>query len=114
MHRITQGVVRPCALFLAFAIAFSTLATGQTSRGTVTGLVSDSQKAVIPDADVELNNVSTNTVRSSKTNESGLYRFDAVEPGRYSLQVKSQRISIVRGEGIHRRRGSGSDNGCVA
>ena len=90
MHRITQGVVRPCALFLAFAITFSTLATGQTSRGTVTGLVSDSQKAVIPDADVELTNVSTNTVRSSKTNESGLYRFDAVEPGRYSLQVKSQ------------------------
>jgi outer membrane receptor protein involved in Fe transport len=90
MHSSSSGAVRRYALFLAFAIATSTLATGQTSRGTVTGLVSDSQKAVIPNATVEINNVSTNTTRSSQTNESGLYRFDAVEPGRYTLQVKSQ------------------------
>ncbi|HYP07639.1 MAG TPA: carboxypeptidase regulatory-like domain-containing protein [Bryobacteraceae bacterium] len=90
MHRITQGAARPFALVLALALATCTAALAQTSRGTVTGLVSDSQRAAVPNATVELTSKSTNVNRSTQSNESGLYRFDAVEPGSYTLQVKSQ------------------------
>jgi outer membrane receptor protein involved in Fe transport len=89
MHHPTQGVARHCALLFAIVFLFTDLVVGQTSRGTVTGLVSDAQQSAVPNANVELTSLSTNTTRSTTTNEAGLYRFDAVEPGRYTLQVKS-------------------------
>jgi hypothetical protein len=61
----------------------------QTSRGTVSGLITDEQKAAIPGATVDLTSLATNVTRSTSTNESGLYRFDAVDPGEYKLTVKS-------------------------
>jgi hypothetical protein len=90
MHTRSLGAVRLYARILAFALAFTTFAAGQTSRGTVTGLVTDAQKAVVPNATVELTNIGANITRSTRTNEAGLYRFDAVDPGRYNLQVKSR------------------------
>lgn len=63
-------------------------AAAQTSRGTVTGLVSDAQKAAIANAPVELVNTATGVSRSTQSNESGLYRFDAVDPGEYRVTVK--------------------------
>ena len=78
------------ALFLGGALIIAdSVAVGQTSRGTVTGLVTDSQKAAVANAYVDLTSTSTNVTRSSQTNESGLYRFDAVDPGKYTLQVKT-------------------------
>jgi hypothetical protein len=89
MHRFTRGALRLQALFSGVALIFATVAVAQTSRGTVTGLVTDSQKAAVPNASVDLTSTSTNVTRSTQTNESGLYRFDAVDPGKYTLQVKT-------------------------
>ncbi|MDZ4801192.1 MAG: carboxypeptidase regulatory-like domain-containing protein [Bryobacteraceae bacterium] len=61
----------------------------QTSRGTVTGSVTDATKAAVPGATVEIKQKETNIVRTTSTNESGLYRFDAVDPGTYDVTVKS-------------------------
>lgn len=80
MHRFSHCVL------LAHILAFT--AAGQTSRGTVTGLVRDSQNAAIPNASIDLTGAATNATRTTQSNEAGLYRFDAVEPGRYTLQVK--------------------------
>src|SRR5437879_3573365 len=63
--------------------------SAQTSRGAVTGLVTDPQKAGVPNAQVELIGLATNVSRSTRTNESGLYRFDAVDPGGYKLTVEA-------------------------
>src|SRR5687768_1195174 len=89
MHRRSNGFARLLTRVLAVSLALAAIAVGQTSRGTVTGLVTDSQKASVSAATVDLTNLSTNVSRSTQTNESGLYRFDAVDPGQYSLQVKS-------------------------
>jgi hypothetical protein len=61
----------------------------QTSRGTVSGLVTDIQRAAIPNATVELTGLATNLTRTTQTNEAGLYRFEAVDPGSYRLAVKA-------------------------
>jgi len=61
----------------------------QTSRGTVTGLVADTQKSIVPGATVELTALATNVSRTTTSNESGLYRFDAVDLGKYSLKIRS-------------------------
>src|SRR5437899_1880845 len=61
----------------------------QSSRGTVTGLVSDSSKAAVASATVELRNERTQVSRSTTTNDAGIYRFDAVDPGTYTIKVSS-------------------------
>src|SRR5438128_12695076 len=87
MHRFTLGAVRLSTHFIAFSIFLAAVGSAQTSRGTVTGLVSDSQKAAVPAATIDLTNTATNVVRSTQSNESGLYRFDAVDPDTYTRQV---------------------------
>jgi Carboxypeptidase regulatory-like domain len=61
----------------------------QTSRGTVTGAVTDPQGAVIAGVTVELHNRETNQTRSTVTNEAGLYRFEAVDLGTHDVTVRA-------------------------
>ena len=77
--------------YLAFLMALAALPTwAQTSRGTISGLVLDPQGLVVPAAAVELNNLNTNIVSKGATNDTGFYRFEAVEPGSYKLTVRHE------------------------
>jgi hypothetical protein len=76
-------LVRASAVFLLIAAA----AFAQTSRGTVTGLVTDASGAAIPSASVELKSISTGVLRAAATNDSGLYRLRAVDPGSYEIAI---------------------------
>jgi hypothetical protein len=78
-----SSVVRIASILIAGFC--STALQAQTSRGTVTGLISDPSSATVANAKVELKNNETNVVRSSTTNDAGLYRFDAVDPGNYQI-----------------------------
>ena len=60
----------------------------QSSRGTVSGIVTDATAAAIPAAAVELKNQETGVIRTTETNGSGLYRFDAVDLGQYGVLIK--------------------------
>ncbi|HEX8178040.1 MAG TPA: carboxypeptidase regulatory-like domain-containing protein [Pyrinomonadaceae bacterium] len=68
---------------------------GQTSRGTVTGTVTDSNGAVIAGASVTLTNTQTGVERATVANEDGFYRFDAVELGTYTVRVTYTRFGEV-------------------
>lgn len=71
------------ALVLGIALA----ASAQTSRGTVSGTVTDPAGAVIAGANVVLTNTKTNLERTSTTNDEGFYRFDAVDPSIYTIKI---------------------------
>lgn len=71
---------------LLLAISSMT-AFAQTSRGTVAGVVTDPSGAVVSGATVDLLNKATNSKRTSTTNDSGFYRFDAVDLGEYDLSI---------------------------
>jgi len=62
-------------------------AWAQTSSSSVSGLVTDQKKAVVPGADVRLLDVSTNTARTAVTNGAGRYTFVNVPPGTYDISV---------------------------
>lgn len=81
-------------------------AYAQTSRGTVTGTVTDPSGAVIEGAEVMLVNQSTNAARETQSNASGLYRFDAVDLGSYSLKVSKSgfRTSSLAGIDVQANR----------
>src|SRR5260370_30987602 len=62
-------------------------AHAQTSRGTVSGTVTDPSGAVVTRARVALTHTQTGLRLTATTNEAGIYRFDALDLGRYELKV---------------------------
>src|SRR5579864_8067564 len=75
-------------------------AVAQTSRGTLTGIVADSSGAVVTNASVTLTQNGTNVTRKTTTNSAGIYRFDAVDLGTYSLSAQASGFSAEKKTGI--------------
>src|SRR5262245_32855644 len=96
-------------IILAFIISLSPLTLGQTSRGTVTGSVTDPTGAVIAGAEVTLTSAATKLSRTTTTNGEGLYRFEAVDPGTYSVKVNATGFGEVMSTGIDVRANQSSD-----
>ena len=82
-------------LLITLLISLSIITLAQTSRGTVSGIVADQTAAIIPGAQVTLSNTETGVVRTSVTNAEGVYRFDAVELGTYSVKISANNFGTV-------------------
>jgi hypothetical protein len=67
-------------LFLAVSFLFNSALLGQNSTGSLSGIVTDSTGAVIPQANVVLTNEATNVTRETVSNNSGFFSFVAVQP----------------------------------
>jgi hypothetical protein len=74
------------ALPFIFLLAVPFVSDAQLIRGVVSGTVTDAGNAVISGVQVTLTNTSTNISRQTVTNDLGIYRFVAVEPGEYSAE----------------------------
>ncbi|PYT27147.1 MAG: hypothetical protein DMG57_19290 [Acidobacteria bacterium] len=81
-------------------LLFTTLCLAQTFRARVEGLVTDESSAVVANASVTLLNVNTGIQVFHKTSASGLYLFDNVDPGTYSLTVEMSGFSKFMQENI--------------
>ncbi|MEO8657577.1 MAG: TonB-dependent receptor [Bryobacteraceae bacterium] len=80
-------LIRIAGALTAVAILTS-LTFAQTFRGRVEGVVSDESKAVVSNASVTLTNVNTAVRVQRQSSDSGLYLFDNVDPGTYSVTVE--------------------------
>jgi len=67
--------------------ALAVCAFGQDFRATISGVITDPQKAVVPGATVEVRNLATNVVQTVQTNESGVYVVPFLNPGVYSISA---------------------------
>src|SRR5262245_14559001 len=74
-------------LFAAMIAILAITALAQTSRGTVSGIVTDPTGAVVPGASITLTNDQTGVSRTTTANGEGFYRFDAVDLGPYSVKI---------------------------
>src|SRR5712664_864947 len=86
-------------LFSLFFLAVGT-ADGQTSRGTLTGTITDSAGAIISKAAITITQVGTNAVRQTTTNEAGIYRFDALDLGTYTMLVQANGFNRAELTGV--------------
>jgi hypothetical protein len=79
------------SLLLLFVLMAATFVSGvaQSNYGVVRGIVADSQGAAIEGATVNLVSETTKIVRTTKTNGSGEYVFNAVEPASYTVDVSA-------------------------
>jgi len=69
-------------------LLLATSAWTQDNRGRVEGLVSDPSQAVIAGATVTLLNVNTGVRATRQSSPTGLYVFDLLDPGSYSLTIE--------------------------
>ena len=70
------------------------VAPAQTVSGTITGTVKDPSDAVIVNATITLINEATGATRQAATNEAGLYTFNSVQPGAYTLRVEESGFKV--------------------
>ncbi len=80
----------PVALLLAAGALWS-----QQMTGTLTGIVTDSEGAVIPGAKVTLVNEASGSTLRTETNGEGYFSIAAIYPGSYTLRVQSEGFAAL-------------------
>jgi hypothetical protein len=83
-------------------ITFASNANAQLSgKGAITGTVTDSTGAVIPNATVIATNGSTGIETQTKTTGAGAYNFANLDPGIYSVTITAEGFQKLKQENIH-------------
>ena len=87
---------RPCWLVLFFAGSLY----GQAELATVTGVVTDSAKAIVPGVRISIRNPDTNIEHSEVTNAEGYFTVPGLPAGPYVLEAVSAGFEVYRQTGI--------------
>jgi Carboxypeptidase regulatory-like domain len=74
---------------LSLLSLLSTVSAAQDFRATITGHVTDTNKAAIPNAQVVVKNTGTNETTTATTDSAGNYRAPLLRPGLYSVSVEA-------------------------
>ena len=70
-----------------FFLAFSLFLCAQGDRGTITGTVTDSTGAPMPNVVVNVTNTATNTSVRVTTTGTGEYNIASLQPGPYRVEI---------------------------
>jgi hypothetical protein len=79
--------------FVSVAIAALSIlgsAVGQSTFGSIVGVVHDKTDAVVPGASVQIRDLNENSTRSTTSDESGSFEFVNLKPSRYAITVQAQ------------------------
>ncbi len=78
---------RRCLVLVALWLLSPLWLSAQVSSGKITGQVTDSSDAVVPNAQVVITSIATNVTRTISTDSAGIYSAPNLQPGDYSVQV---------------------------
>jgi len=78
-----------CSLVVALAIAFSIRGYAQTNLSSITGTVTDSSGAAIPNCKVAITNIATTAIRNVITDSNGFYSVPALPTGNYTISAST-------------------------
>jgi hypothetical protein len=98
--RLVSGL---CALMLALVFVLllgSTQALNAQTTAAISGTVTDSTGAVIPNAGVSAINEATQDKTDSVTGKAGTYTFPVLLPGTYTLKIQAKGFETVDQTGI--------------
>ena len=93
-------MLRSCvaAVFISFCVIATLQA--QNYRAKISGIVTDASGAVVPGATVTLQNVNTGIKSVRNSSETGLYVFDLVDPGTYTVSIEATGFSSFVQENV--------------
>jgi len=91
MNRPACSWILRSSFVLAIGVILGVLPLqAQVDTGSITGTVTDSSGAVVPNAKVTLTNEGTAAALTTTTGSDGSYRFSPVRIGSYKIEVSSQ------------------------
>ena len=100
MLRLSRGVVRnTCFLWLLFSLVANFI-WAQSETATVSGQVVDPSGLNIAGAQVKLVDIDRDATTSVTTNNTGLYTFPSVRPGRYRIEISASGFRVVNVTGM--------------
>lgn len=79
----------PLVSIVLVLLLITGMASGQVLKGSISGTATDPQGAVIPGAEVTATNLATGAVLTTKTDNSGLFRFNLIPAGEYKIQISA-------------------------
>lgn len=85
---------------VAFALSFCVPLEAQVSGGTISGTVTDSSGAVIPNAQLSVRNVATGVATTAVSNADGLYTVPNLLAGTYEVTVSASGFKTEVRSGI--------------
>ncbi len=88
MHAYVVSLARLSLVILSLVPAFVTPAVGQTTTGTITGVVSDTGGGALAGAVVTVTSTATGLTRTVVTDAGGRYALPGLSPGTYELKTE--------------------------
>jgi hypothetical protein len=81
-------------------LSLSSSGLAQTSKGFVTGNVTDANGAAVTGAVIKITNNTTGTSRETVSSDDGSFRLDAVDPGSYKMDVVQPGFKTVTRDNV--------------
>ncbi len=97
---VRGGLSHGCSLKLNLLLALlimltGRIACGQSNRASITGTVTDSTGAVVPDVEVTATNSGTSVPTKTVSNHNGIYVIPNLFPGQYSVEFAASGFETV-------------------
>src|SRR5580765_6939524 len=80
------SIIKRASSLLALALLFTVAAFSQSNTGSITGVVTDQNGAVVPNAAVTVTNQGTNEKRTAQADGQGRYEVPSLPTGIYSIE----------------------------
>lgn len=84
---MTKNISIKFLLMAMLSLVFSVGVFAQAGTGGITGVVSDANGAVVPNASVTITNKATNQTQTATASGEGIYRFVTLQPGLYEVKA---------------------------
>ncbi len=88
------------AFFAILLLAFAANLPAQETTGTISGAVSDSTGAAIPQATVSITHQATGATRQTTSTDAGVFFFNSVPIGTYTLRVEKAGFKSFESSGL--------------
>jgi hypothetical protein len=100
MLRLPRGVVGNYPFLLLLVTCLVGPALAQLETATLSGQVVDPSGLSVAGAQVRLVDIDRGTSTATTTNNSGLYSFSSVRPGRYRMEIAATGFKVVNATGL--------------
>src|SRR5689334_23159606 len=81
-------------------LALTSSAFAQTSKGFFVGNLADQNGAVVSGATIKITNASTGVARVTTSTDDGSFRFDAIDPGTYRVEISQSGFKTIMRDGL--------------
>ncbi|HEY6273148.1 MAG TPA: TonB-dependent receptor [Terriglobales bacterium] len=85
---------------LSLTLLWCAAAIGQVQKGSISGTVADPQGAIIRGAQVKATNNGTGVVMTTTTDDAGLFRFNLIPAGTYTVGITAQGFKTTSQPGV--------------